>query len=628
MFEPKAHVLVGPLSPTVQVGKASYTSPLNPLACLGDYQDHSRVHPFFAAPEALAGVVPAVANAVLESQSPCFRPGKEGLLQPLIDHYAAQHPVDYVLWWGLHYGLPLDLQALKLPCVLMVSDWHDHYLALRPLLHAFDLIFCDEKLRRKLVQDPVLKSRVHYGAAYSFDPTKIPPPAPVRDIDVLFVGGHNPRKYIARNQYLFHLAGLPHLRTVFASDVSHEYYLQLLSRSKIAFNHALRQEMNLRSYEAAACGALLFVEDTNLEVSQVLTPELSYVPYQANNVAERLRYYLDHETQRASMAASAQQTIQAFSYTHQFSALLQQIEKYLPTRPKPDCHHDLSVALMALLNTTTVPAWRRFALRYFHETLADKPVTLALYNAALVTTTDVTLFLVDPPPVTSSLKTLQQRLYQAYCAQRSFLVNGWLYVYNLAWSHYLSGDHEALAERLTEVWQNLKTADFQAFLADEQSAFVLPLRYTGLHLFYQEAAYGGPALLQQQVHGGTHFLQGCWFKSQADYARAQQAFQACTQQTPHFAEAYFELATLFLMQHQSSQAEQCLRTGLLQGVFFPKMWGFYFEVLAQREVSAAELHATEQLVVTLGKLFNHPKYQHFMLEIQQRVQQLRHRSRP
>lgn len=628
MFEPTAHVLVGPLSPTVQVGSMSYTSPLNPLACLGDYQQHPRIHPFFASPEALAGVVPAIARADADAQPHCFKPGKEGLLQPLIDHYTARHPVDYVLWWGLHYGLPLDLQTLKLPCVLMVSDWHDHYLALRPLLQAFDLIFCDEKLRRKLVQDPVLKSRVHYGAAYSFDPTKIPPPAPGRDIDVLFVGGHNPRKYISRNQYLFHLAGLPHLRTVFASDVSHEYYLQLLSRSKIAFNHALRQEMNLRSYEAAACGALLFVEDTNLEVAQVLTPEVSYVPYQAHNLAERLRYYLDHETQRARIAAVAQETIQAFSYTQQFSALLQQISEHLPTGPKPDRHRDLSVALMALLNTTTVPAWRRFALTRLHEALAVKPVTLALYNAALVTTTDVTLFLADPPPITQPLKTLQQGLYQAYCQQRSALVNGWLYVYNLAWSHYLSGDHEALAERLAEVWQDLKTADFQAFLADEQSAFVLPLRYTGLHLFYQEAAYERAALLQQQIHGGAHFLQGCWFKSQGDDARAQQAFQACIQQTPHFAEAYFELATLFLIQHRALQAEQCLRTGLLQGVFFPKMWRFYFEVLAQRELSASELQATEQLVVTLGKLFNHPKYQHFMLEIQQGLQQLRHRSRP
>lgn len=621
---------MGPLSPTVKVGEALYTSPLNPLDCLGEYKDHARVQAFFVAPEALAGLVNlSEATSDIPPEQPVFRPGAQGRLQPLIDFFSETQPIDYVLWWGLHYGLPHDLHQLSKPCVLMVSDWHDHYLALKPLLSAFTLIFCDEKLRRKLVQDPDVSQRVFAGAAYSFAPEKIPPPATVRDIDVLFVGGHNPRKYLQRNQYLFQLARLPNLRCVIASDIPREHYFELLSRSKIAFNHALRQEMNLRAYEAAACGTLLFVEDTNLEVPALLPPGQAAVSYNAHNLEERLRYYLEHASQRQHIAQTARDIIQNFSYTHQLSALLQRIESTLPHHTSQRASFLPTTCYGALDNTTTVPALRQQALRNLQANFQPQEARLEHFNALLVTATDVSLFLEDPPDLTLALPELQrlfvQRLSLQNQASEATSWVRWLYVYNLAWSYYLTGNYGAVLPCLVAVRQALVRADFTRFLHAEHSAFLLPLRYTGLHLFYQQAAYRGASAFRCCIEAGVAFLQGCGDRAQGNLDGAQRAFEHCIQQCPELAEAYFELATVYLVRQQPHLAEQALLKGLLQGVFYPKMWHFYFELLAQRQLSMQERQATEHLLLMLPRLFTHPRYKPFMTVLQGHMQQLKQR---
>jgi hypothetical protein len=77
--------------------------------------------------------------------------------------------------------------------------------------------------------------------------------------------------HIQRGRMLGIVASLSdRYHVVIASELPVDEYTALLSRSRIAFNYCLRGEMNLRCFEALACGAALFVEEDNREAHAFL----------------------------------------------------------------------------------------------------------------------------------------------------------------------------------------------------------------------------------------------------------------------------------------------------------------------------------------------------------------------
>ena len=104
-----------------------------------------------------------------------------------------------------------------------------------------------------------------YGLGPSF--LKVPIADRPRDIDVLFVGNLNPAIHHRRLHWLGRLAQLSRRwNIVIRTGVFGDDYRNLLSRSKIVFNHSIRGECNERRFEAVATGALLLQEHGNTEV--------------------------------------------------------------------------------------------------------------------------------------------------------------------------------------------------------------------------------------------------------------------------------------------------------------------------------------------------------------------------
>src|SRR5438105_3552369 len=104
------------------------------------------------------------------------------------------------------------------------------------------------------------------------------------------------------------LAWLPRLarladryRVAIHADVFGEDYRALLRRARIVFNRAVRGECNQRTFEAAACGALLFQEAGNREVPAYFADRRECVCYTEHDLEELLAHYLDHEDERAAL---------------------------------------------------------------------------------------------------------------------------------------------------------------------------------------------------------------------------------------------------------------------------------------------------------------------------------------
>jgi tetratricopeptide (TPR) repeat protein len=84
--------------------------------------------------------------------------------------------------------------------------------------------------------------------------------------------------------------------------------------------------MNQRAFEAAACGAMLFMEEENLEVRDFFVPGKECVLFNDRNFEELLDHYLTHDDERAEIARKGYERAQAYSMPVLFGALMDKIQ--------------------------------------------------------------------------------------------------------------------------------------------------------------------------------------------------------------------------------------------------------------------------------------------------------------
>jgi glycosyltransferase involved in cell wall biosynthesis len=129
-----------------------------------------------------------------------------------------------------------------------------------------------------------------------------------RDIDILFVGTLHDALRRERARWLSRLASMGRRwNVVIRTAVSDEEREQLMCRTRIVFNRTWCGECNPRVFETIAAGALLFQEQDNREVPELLTAGAHFVDYSERNLEERLERYLNDEPERARLAVNARE---------------------------------------------------------------------------------------------------------------------------------------------------------------------------------------------------------------------------------------------------------------------------------------------------------------------------------
>ncbi|MDP6354016.1 MAG: glycosyltransferase, partial [Planctomycetota bacterium] len=144
-----------------------------------------------------------------------------------------------------------------------------------------------------------------------------------RIYDVTIVGNLNHDIQRKRAHSLRKIAALNDRYTVrIFTGVWGEEYNRVLSQSKIVFNQSIRGEMNMRAYEATACGALLFMEEDNLEINDFFKDRVECVLYNEDNLEEFIEYYLTHDEERERIAEAGYQRVQQETQRHHFERLV------------------------------------------------------------------------------------------------------------------------------------------------------------------------------------------------------------------------------------------------------------------------------------------------------------------
>src|SRR5579883_986521 len=193
-----------------------------------------------------------------------------------------------------YFPIPLDIDEFEGLTAAIISDWERVGRGTWAGCGFFDVVF-SERNACKLLKASGYQN-AEFARLFSARPQHRLMPGVARDIDVLFVGSLATGVWEERNRWLDRLARLSdRFKVLIATGHFGEDYVRLLNRAKIVFNRSSRGETNARLYEAMACGAVVFNEDSSPEMREVFQDRLHCVYYNGSNLEALLARYLEQE---------------------------------------------------------------------------------------------------------------------------------------------------------------------------------------------------------------------------------------------------------------------------------------------------------------------------------------------
>jgi len=240
----------------------------------------------------------------------------------IIERIGREWRPDLLLCWTPEmYPPPRGIEDAPVKTVALVSDWNVYIGLLRGNLARYDVVLCDRPGVDVLKDERTAPA--YAMPLYSHVSSVHRNLGLERDIDVLFLGNLNAAAHATRTRLLGRIATLPsNIRVVISENLPPAQYAELMSRSRVVFNHSIRGEINLRVFETMACGALAMLEDTNREVHDWFAPGAEIVLYNETNLVSTLLHYVHHEAERRHIAGRGQSKAAAMAGEHRFDDLI------------------------------------------------------------------------------------------------------------------------------------------------------------------------------------------------------------------------------------------------------------------------------------------------------------------
>lgn len=297
---------------------------------------------------------------------------------------AGFEPDVLLLYWPDQEPLPADLHTCPWQVVGVVSDYNLSLPYLVGLWPFFDVVLCDragqELFSRLTFAD------VRYWCQYAHKPSLHRPwaDAGARDLDIGFAGNLNPAVQRERAPWLDRLHELTHfgVDVHVRGDVRGADYGRFLNRCRIGWNRSIRGEVNLRTFEVPACGALLLQERSNLEIADFFVPDEECVLYGHEDFEHVVLELLGDEPRRIRIAAAGQRRVHEHRFGKRMTQLASLLAQRGPGRPASTAFDRALGRGVAMLPTWAAgDAVARAALTA-HEAQPDDPKALNLLALA------------------------------------------------------------------------------------------------------------------------------------------------------------------------------------------------------------------------------------------------------
>ncbi|UGS38014.1 glycosyltransferase [Capillimicrobium parvum] len=229
-----------------------------------------------------------------------------------------------------YHPVPPLIGALPCPVVLWVGDWYANWQAVSWIADQADLVLADATgvaaLRRARVTDVV---DVAECCPWTFDPRVHRPDwdAPA-ERDVGFLGNFNEAIQHERNRWLGRLTRLrPGIRVELGSGRFGADYVRFVQGSKIAFNFSLTGDVNMRAFEAPACGAMTLIDaGAAPEAARWFALGREVVVYDDGNIEALVEHYLHHDDERRAIARAGWERVQQHGPVQRLDQLLGHLE--------------------------------------------------------------------------------------------------------------------------------------------------------------------------------------------------------------------------------------------------------------------------------------------------------------
>ncbi|MES2309290.1 MAG: glycosyltransferase [Verrucomicrobiota bacterium] len=240
-------------------------------------------------------------------------------LESLYLQTSVEQRPDCFLWIESVYGhFPKNIHKLPCPriCYLIDShislNWHLEW------AKQFDLVFIAQREYIPAFQAAGIQN-VHW-LPLGCDPEIHAKTTSTKEYEVGFVGsiveGHPRSLLLEKIKSNFNL----HVRRCFWTEMA-----EVFSKSKMVFNNCVRNDLNMRVFEAMSTGSLLLTDDPGFASgqSELFTAGEDFVLYNSEDLIEQISYYLKNEKEREAIAQSGREKVlAAHTYDHRVQALL------------------------------------------------------------------------------------------------------------------------------------------------------------------------------------------------------------------------------------------------------------------------------------------------------------------
>jgi len=222
------------------------------------------------------------------------------------------------------YKMPSGLERAPWPVFGLVGDYNLSLGRLLPVLGCFDYFFCDAKGVR--IFNKLGFDNCDFLCLYGFDPEAHRDFGEQKLWDIVFIGNLNHAVQQEREEHLCRLAALAgRYRVRIDTGLYGEPYARQLNRAHLVFNTAIRDEANMRFFEACACGAT--VMSPHLEELDRLGfyPDEHYLAYR-DPCESAVRYFEEWPAaKKAALRENVRQALAGHTYDDRAEDLLRRI---------------------------------------------------------------------------------------------------------------------------------------------------------------------------------------------------------------------------------------------------------------------------------------------------------------
>ena len=227
---------------------------------------------------------------------------------------------EFFLW--VETGLespPAGIETLNIPKAAYFIDSHinlENHLKLATL---FDVIFLAQREYIESFKKRGIKN-VHW-LPLACDPEIHSRYEVPKGFDIGFAGSITDSPAHERRKLLLESLGSEfdvNVRRVFLTEMAEHF-----SSGKIVFNNAIKNDLNMRVFEALCSGSMLLTDDAE-GLSEFFTDGKELALYNDENIIERARYYLGHEEERERIAkAGREKVLAAHTYAHRVEQIIE-----------------------------------------------------------------------------------------------------------------------------------------------------------------------------------------------------------------------------------------------------------------------------------------------------------------